>query len=942
MNHRQRLYRAGNRRSLSAMLSRRGLVGGGATALGIAAIGGSLQPWHRLAAAQNAPANAAADDIAAAAQVEDGNVFVEPQVRRSSGGVLDTSMIAQPYQNGMPGQMVYDGQLPGPTLVVQQGDRLRLYLTNALGGPATNLHYHGMHVSPSGNSDNIFVHIQPGQSFQYELQIPEDHPPGAYWYHPHVHGISMPQVGGGLAGAILVDGQIDLIPGLEGSRERLLVLQGPFFGDDGMRYLVNGVPNPVISIQPGERQWWRILNANANAYYLLTLSGHSFELISQDGNPTATPRNVETILLGPGERVGVLVEAGDPGAYQLRSLAWGEGGQQQDEFLIATMLVTDGERVDSGPLPETIFRWEDLANVAVDRQQTMIFSMNPTDPYFAINGKAFDPDRVDTVVRLDTIEEWVIQNRSNEFHPFHIHVQDFQVMSVNGEPLPVNRNDTYSVPPNGEIVVRIPFRDFTGKSVYHCHILAHEDFGMMAVVETVAQEENGLSIVAAGLASPRDMAWDAAGTLYVAQSGTGDTDTSVGPAAAVVRIVDGCPVQVASGLPSSEDPFRDVLGPSGVVFLDDTLYVLQCATGLYAAMDPTTPNGIYAVEADGRLRLVADLTTWIRENPVTLTPGDANELGEPFRILVDRDGFWVLESNRGQVLRVTAGGDITRVADLSVSHPVLTGFAVAAEGGVYVGTLTPAPHEDGSAKIFHLAEDGQVRAVWTNLDTVVGILVDDQGTLYALEMATGNETGMLPATGKLVRQTGPDTSEDVITGLDYPIGLRYGPDGAFYIAFPAYGQNTLAGAIVRFELGAPEPVAMNPSLVVAASCDDGRQSYVPETPGPVGTPVAPPDHADGEDAATPEAAATPAAEVTVDIKDFAFNPDAAPVQLGTRVTWANSDAVAHTATATDDDRTFDSGNIAPGERYSYTFGVAGTFPYFCQYHPNMKGTITVQ
>jgi FtsP/CotA-like multicopper oxidase with cupredoxin domain len=136
-------------------------------------------------------------------------------------------------------------------------------------------------------------------------------------------------------------------------------------------------------------------------------------------------------------------------------------------------------------LPTTVFPWQDLAEVPIARQRTVTFQMNSTDPYFAIDSKAFDPDRVDQVVTLGSTEEWVIRNESNEFHPFHIHVNDFQVMSVNGEPMPVNRNDTYSLPPNGEIVIRTQFLDFTGKFVYHCHILAHEDFGMMGVVEVV-------------------------------------------------------------------------------------------------------------------------------------------------------------------------------------------------------------------------------------------------------------------------------------------------------------------------------------------------------------------------------------------------------------------------------------------------------------------------
>ena len=103
-----------------------------------------------------------------------------------------------------------------------------------------------------------------------------------------------------------------------------------------------------------------------------------------------------------------------------------------------------------------------------------------------IDGKQFDPNRVDQQVKLGTVEEWTIRNVTEELHPFHIHVDDFQVMSINGEPYEANgRQDTIPLPIKGEVVVRIPFNDFTGKFVYHCHILNHEDNGMMGIVEVV-------------------------------------------------------------------------------------------------------------------------------------------------------------------------------------------------------------------------------------------------------------------------------------------------------------------------------------------------------------------------------------------------------------------------------------------------------------------------
>lgn len=366
--------------------------------------------------------------------------------------------------------------------------------------------------------------------------------------------------------------------------------------------------------------------------------------------------------------------------------------------------------------------------------------------------------------------------------------------------------------------------------------VAAQDGATPTAPAPMAPSAGGITLVASGLANPRGFVWDADGTLYVALAGTGETATSVGAAASVVKIVDGCPVAVAEGLPSSSDPYKDVLGPEAVALLDGQLYVLQGATGPLAAMDPNRPNGVYAVEGGGGLRVVADLTAWINANPVANVPGDKNPLGEPFRMLAGTGGLWILESNSGEVLWVTPDGAVRRVADLSAEHPVLTGFALAPDGGVYVGDLTPAPHEDGTAKIWKVTADGAVSDVWTGLTTVTGIAVAPDGTLYALEMATNNSftTGMEPGTGKLVRQTGPATAEEVVTGLDYPIALDWGPDGALYVAFPAYGAGNLSGAIVRVDLAQSQPMAMDAAMLAGGRC----AAATPAAASPVASPAA--------------------------------------------------------------------------------------------------------
>ena len=189
-------------------------------------------------------------------------------------------------------------------------------------------------------------------------------------------------------------------------------------------------------------------------------------------------------------------------------------------------------------------------------------------------------------------------------------------------------------------------------------VLALVPMATVAQIATPAAGD-GVTAVASGLSAPRGFTWGPDGVLYVAQSGPGSTDKATGVASAVVKIVDGCPVPVASGLPSTFDPFRDALGPMDIQFVDDQLYVLQTATGPYGGGSPTPPmpNGIYTAGDDGSVALWLDLTAYIDAYPPEYMPGDANELAEPYRFRyeggndddVDNDGFWLIDSNRGLV-----------------------------------------------------------------------------------------------------------------------------------------------------------------------------------------------------------------------------------------------------------------------------------------------------
>jgi FtsP/CotA-like multicopper oxidase with cupredoxin domain len=170
----------------------------------------------------------------------------------------------------------------------------------------------------------------------------------------------------------------------------------------------------------------------------------------------------------------------------LETLGYDQGGDTYPEVTLATVAI-DGDPAPELSLPTSLAPFEDLREVEAAESRSFAFTEDDANNQFFINGEMFSHDRVNTVVQLDTVEEWTISNDTTEQHPFHIHVNDFQVVSVNGEAYDaVSLQDTVILPPGGEVVIRMHFSDFLGKYVYHCHILNHEDNGMMAVLEVVA------------------------------------------------------------------------------------------------------------------------------------------------------------------------------------------------------------------------------------------------------------------------------------------------------------------------------------------------------------------------------------------------------------------------------------------------------------------------
>jgi FtsP/CotA-like multicopper oxidase with cupredoxin domain len=422
-------------------------------------------------------------------------------VLHSVDGVLAATLTAAPQRVRVGDlaldAMAFNGDYAGPVLRVRPGDTLRLRLVNRLTQP-TNLHFHGMHSSPLGNGDNVHIAVPAGESFDYELAVPPDQPPGLYWYHSHLHGVSARQVMGGLSGALVVEGLEAQFPQLAGIDEHLFVLKDMTFDDDtgdgriddelhGLVQSINGALRTDLAMRPGETQLWRFTNQSANLYAHVALAGHRFRVIAEDGE-AATRETTATVLdIKPASRIEVLVDAGAAGDYALLSRGAPSGASPDREL---GHLVVAGAPAATVPPLAGFPAVPDLRGAHIDTARLVVFTQTtartPAAQRFFINGRLFDPTRIDVRVPLGNVEEWTVRNDSDDMHVFHIHQLGFQVVEVNGQPVPfAGRIDTVRVPERGEVKLRMAFTDplIVGRFMFHCHVLRHEDQGMMAHIE---------------------------------------------------------------------------------------------------------------------------------------------------------------------------------------------------------------------------------------------------------------------------------------------------------------------------------------------------------------------------------------------------------------------------------------------------------------------------
>jgi len=525
-----------------------------------------------------------------------GSEVPEPKDLRSENGKLEVDIT---YRNVLDhGRVRYcylyrDGS-EAPTLRLNPGDWLTLRLRNDLhllphapagaapmmhsssmppapcgGGTmdelTTNLHFHGLTVPPVCHQDDVIGTMIPSgtRPFEYRFQIPPDEPSGTYWYHPHVHGFTDPQVEGGASGALIVEGIERANKLLAGMPERVFVIRDePLLNPDALplegsaaqppllrdpegdilntgtgkgkpaRDLsINFVPvafpdyrPATITTKPLEYELWHIVNAAAVTYLDLQMAQggapQAMGLVALDGVPItkngAIPNRIlwqGHMLIAPGGRISFVYRtppAGTPATLITTAVDTGPAGENDPTRPLATII----SRADAPEPPSTLpavssasaaakSAW--LGEVEPVRKRKLYFSEQPSNPldpnsptvfFITLEGgqpKIYDPHAPpDVVVHQGDVEDWTIENRSHELHAFHIHQIHFLLVGWNGAPVnDTFLRDTINVPywdgksaAYPSVTLRMDFRDpnSVGTFLYHCHLLEHEDAGMMGSI----------------------------------------------------------------------------------------------------------------------------------------------------------------------------------------------------------------------------------------------------------------------------------------------------------------------------------------------------------------------------------------------------------------------------------------------------------------------------
>ncbi|MGP2492874.1 multicopper oxidase family protein [Mesorhizobium sp. PUT5] len=447
-------------------------------------------------------------------------------------GVFKAKLAAEPgvvrFAEGLDTPaLLYNGT--NPVIEASEGDKVEISFSNGIPGEPTTIHWHGMPV-PADQDGNPSDPVASGGERIYAFDLPEGSA-ASYWFHPHPHSLTAEQVYRGLAGIFLVKPKDDPIPPEYG--DTILMLTDLRIAADGTmpdstmvdfmngrvgdHVLVNGQKNPAMVVAFGEKRRLRLFNATNARFLRLKFENASMTVIGTDGGLIEKPAAVDELLLTPAERVELIVFFDRPGAAKLTTLDYERGWMGPDKpneagMILLTAHVSDEAAGAMPPLPAKLRSIESLGNPVVTRRFVLTESMGGMDHggismqgmdhsnmsmssdsmgmKFMINGATFNMNRIDEVSKVGQVELWEVVNEADMDHPFHVHGTQFQIVEheKNGKiSTPFYRawKDTVNIVA-GETVRILLRQDLPGPRMYHCHILEHEQLGMMGTVDVQA------------------------------------------------------------------------------------------------------------------------------------------------------------------------------------------------------------------------------------------------------------------------------------------------------------------------------------------------------------------------------------------------------------------------------------------------------------------------